>query len=60
MYYHQSSSNYYGVLIQIDCGNGRAGVQWDAQEAVDIVRFIKEKCPNVVFQVMFTTASLFS
>ena len=38
-------------VLQIDCGNGRAGVQWDAQEAVDIVRFIKEKCPNLAFQV---------
>ena len=41
-------------LYQIDCGNGRAGVQWNSQEAVDIVRFIRDKCPNILFQVKYS------
>ena len=38
--------------MQVDCGNARAGVWWDDDEAVDIVKCIEE-CQNVQFQGIY-------
>ena len=37
---------------QVDCGNARAGVWWEDDEAVDIVKFI-QGCQNLTFQGIY-------
>ena len=41
--------------MQIDCGNGRAGVLWDDEEAINIIKFIQNFCVNTIkFQGIYT------
>ena len=43
------------MLFQIDCGNGRAGVWWDDDEAISIIKFIQNECLDTMkFQGVYT------
>ena len=37
----------------MDTGNARAGVWWDDEEAVEIVKYIQQQCGNVKFQGVY-------
>ena len=41
------------MSIQVDTGNARAGVWWDDEEAVEIVKYIQHQCGNVKFQGVY-------
>lgn len=42
----------WSVFLKVDCGNARAGVWWEDDEAVDIVKFI-QGCQNLTFQGIY-------
>ena len=43
----------WSVFLKIDCGNARAGVWWEDEEAVEVVKFL-QSCDNIKFQGIYT------
>jgi len=42
----------WSVFLKVDCGNARAGVWWEDEEAVEIVKFI-HRCQHLQFQGIY-------